>query len=77
MITGYLEVLEVGMLIVYELYELQVQDSKGKFKCVCNVSVCVLLTPVVDGCEGTEETVVCWVATDDDLCCSSTVLACW
>lgn len=39
----------------------------------------MLLTPVVEGCEGMEETVVCWVATEDDLCCSSTVftVACW
>lgn len=36
-----------------------------------------LLTPAVDGCDGMEDTVVCWVATEDDRCCGSTVvLAC-
>ncbi len=35
-----------------------------------------VLTPVVEGCEGTEETVVCCVATEEDLCWTSIVLVC-
>lgn len=42
-----------------------------------DLSKLFLLTPAVDGWDGIEDTVVCWVATEDDRCCgSSVVFAC-
>ena len=39
---------------------------------------CEVLTPVVDGCDGMDDTVVCCVATEEDLCCGiNTVFMCW